>query len=328
MLTRLVAAVDGWQRRHAVAGFPFAVLKKFGEDRASSLAALVAYYAFFSLFPLLLAFVSVLGFVLDDNPSLRNDVITSTLGRIPVLGAELGDDVKPLTGSGLALAIGLAGALWAGLGVTLALGRAFAEIWGTPRVDQPGGLKARAQGLLVLMILGAVLIASTAIAGLAVGGRIGPAAERSAAVVATLLANAAVFLTAFALLTARPRRLRDLLPGVGLAAAGGLVLQSLGGWYVDHVITGASQVYGTFALVIGLLSWFWLGAHVVLIAAEVNVVLRWRLWPRAMTGELEPADRLALQRVAEATRMDPRERIAVSFNEEGEPQDSPVRSTE
>ena len=145
VLTRLFASLDGWQRQHVLGGFPLAVLKKFGEDRASNLAALVAYYAFFSLFPLLLAFVSVLGFVLEDNPSLRDDVIASALGRIPVIGAELGDDVRPLTGSGLALAIGLAGALWAGVGVTLALGRAFAEIWGTPRVEQPSGLKARAR---------------------------------------------------------------------------------------------------------------------------------------------------------------------------------------
>ena len=57
-MSRLVAWVDGWQRRHAVAGFPIAVMKKFTEDRASNLAALIAFYAFFSLFPLLLAFVS------------------------------------------------------------------------------------------------------------------------------------------------------------------------------------------------------------------------------------------------------------------------------
>ena len=75
MLARIISAVDGWQRRHAPAGFPLAVLKKFGEDRAANLAALIAYYAFFSLFPLLLAFVSILGFVLEDNPSLRADVV-------------------------------------------------------------------------------------------------------------------------------------------------------------------------------------------------------------------------------------------------------------
>src|SRR3954467_4601582 len=109
----MVAAVDSWQRRHPLGGLPIAVAKKFGEDRASTLAALIAYYAFVSLFPLLLAFVSILGFVLEDNPSLRQDVIDTTLGRIPVIGAQLRDGVQPLTGSGVALAIGLAGALWA-----------------------------------------------------------------------------------------------------------------------------------------------------------------------------------------------------------------------
>jgi membrane protein len=313
---RVVTSFDGWQRRHALGGVPLAVLRKFGEDRASSLAALVAYYAFLSLFPLLLAFISVLGFVLEDNPSLRDDVVDTALARIPVVGAELRDDVQPLTGSGIALAVGLVGALWAGLGVTLALGRAFAEIWDTPRLEQPSGLKARARGLGLLVILGATLVASTAAAGLAVGGGIGPAAERLAAVTGSLVVNVVAFLSVFAVLTPRPRRVSDLLPGVGLAAVGALVLQSLGAWFVDRAIADASAIYGAFALVIGLLSWFWLMAHLLLIAAEVNVILRWHLWPRALTGELEPADRLALRRFAEATRRDPREQIAVTFGDD------------
>ena len=84
---------------------------------------------------------------------------------------------------------------------------------------------------------------------------------------------------------------------------------------MDRVVAGASSTYGVFALVIGLLSWFFIGAHLLLVAAEVNVVLRWRLWPRSLSGELEPADKRALQRFAEATRRDPRERIAVSFGD-------------
>ena len=314
-VTRVVASVDRWQRRHALGGFPFAVLKKFAEDRASSLAALIAYYAFISLFPLLLAFVSILGFVLEDNPGLRQDILDTALARIPVIGAELHDEVQPLTGSGIALAVGLAGALWAGLGVTLALGRAFAEIWDTPRLEQPGGLRARARGLALLAILGVTLVAATVVTGLAIGGGIGPAAERGAAILGSLAVNVVAFLTVFALLTPRPRHVRDLLPGVGLAAIGALALQSLGGWYVDHVIVDASAIYGTFAIVIGLLTWFWLVSHLLLIAAEVNVVLCSHLWPRALTGELEPADRLALRRFAEATRRDRREQIAVSFDE-------------
>src|ERR1044072_6644417 len=108
-MSRLVAWVDRWQRRPSVAGFPIAVMKKFSEDRASNLAALIAFYAFFSLFPLLLAFVSVLGYVLDDNPSLREDVIDSAVARIPVIGAEIEDQIQPVTGDGVALSSGLRG---------------------------------------------------------------------------------------------------------------------------------------------------------------------------------------------------------------------------
>jgi membrane protein len=312
----LLERVDRWQRRHALGGFPVAVFKKFSEDRASNLAALVAYYAFFSLFPLLLAFVSILGFVLEDNPELRQDVVDSALARIPVIGSQLRGELHPLTGSGIALVLGLVGALWAGLGVTVALGRAFAEIWDVPRLEQPSGLTARGRGFVVLVILGITLIASTVVTGLAIGGGIGPAAQRGAAFVAALAANAVLFITVFALLTPERPRVSDLLPGVALAAVGALALQSLGGWYVDHAIKDASAIYGTFALVIGLLSWFFLISHLLLIAAEVNVVLRWRLWPRSLTGDLEPADRRALQRIAESARMDRREQIDVGFSDD------------
>src|SRR2546423_1350498 len=170
MVARVIASVDGWQRRHAAGGFPVATIKKFGDDRATRLAALIAYYAFFSLFPLLLAFTSILGFVLESNPSLRDDVVDTVVGRIPVIGSELRDQVHPLTGSGIALVLGLVGAMWAGLGVTVAVGTAFAEIWDVPRLEQPSGLRERARGLVVLLILGVTLIAATVVTGAAAGG--------------------------------------------------------------------------------------------------------------------------------------------------------------
>ena len=315
----LLGSFDRWQRHHAAAAFPVAVVRKFLDDRASNLAALVAYYAFFALFPLLLVLVSILGFVLEDNPSLQDDVLDSALARIPVIGAQLRDDIEPLAGSEIALAIGLAGALWAGLGVTVALGRAFEKIWDVPRLEQRGALRARARGVVVLAVLGVGLVAVTVLAGLAVGGRIGPAAERAGALGITLAVNTAVFLAAFGLLTAGPLRIPELLPGVALAAVGSLALQAAGSWYVELTVTRASDTYGTFALVIGLLSWFWLLSHLLLLAAEVNVVLGRRLWPRSLTGELEAADRSALQRTAQAARQDERQEILVRFRDEPGP---------
>jgi membrane protein len=316
---RIVAPFDRWQRRHTVGGFAVAVVKKFSEDRASSLGALVAFYAFFSLFPLLLAFVSILGFVLEGNPTLRDDVLDTALAQIPVIGSQLQDEVHPLTGSGAALAIGLVGALWAALGVTLALGRAFAEIWDVPRLNQPNSMMARLRGLAVFVVLAVTLVAATAIAGLAAGGGFDAATQLVAAELISLATNAVAFLAVFALLTPRPWALRDLLPGVALAAVGALAMQAVGGWYVDRTITDASATYGTFAIVIGLLSWFWVGSQLLLLAAEVNVVRRWRLWPRSLAGELEPADRVALKRAVEAARADRRERIVVDFDERPDP---------
>jgi YihY family inner membrane protein len=307
-------AIDRWQRRHGVAAFPAAVLRKYLDDRGSSLAALLAFYAFFSVFPLLLAFVSVLGFLLEDDPSLHQQVLDSALAQLPIVGAQLGDEIEPLTGNSVALAVGVAGALWGGLGVTLALGRAFDVVSDVPRVEQRSGLRARARGALLLGILGTMLVAASGLTGLAARGRLGgPTVEQLGALLISLTVNSGILLAAFALLTARPRRLRDLLPGVALAAVGVFVLQSAGAWYLDYTVSRASDTYGTFALVIGLLSWFLLVGNLIVLCAEVNAVRRWRLWPRSLSGALEPADELAMRRKAAAARRDPRQEIEVRF---------------
>jgi YihY family inner membrane protein len=319
------AALDRWQQRHAAVAFAVAVARKFADDRASSLAALVAYYAFFSIFPLLLVFVSVLGFVLDNDPELRADIVDSTLARLPVIGPQVAGEIDPLTGSTVALIVGLGGALWAGLGVTVALERAFDAVWDVPRFEQRDAIRARARGLLVLSLVGLLLIGSTALAGAGAGGAIGPAAGRIGAVAMSLAGNALLYFVVFGLLTARPLRPGELMPGVVLAAVGTLALQTLGAWYVEATIDRASATYGTFALVIGLLSWLLLVAHVMLVAAEVNVVRRRRLWPRSLGGPLKPADREVMRRAALAARSDARATIDVRFaNTPGVPAPPPA----
>jgi YihY family inner membrane protein len=315
VIGRARARLDAWQRRHAVAAVSVAVVRKFLDDRATNLAALIAYYGFFSLFPLLLVLVSVLGFVLDGNPELRADVVDSTLARIPVIGPQLDDELEPLTGSTPALVLGLIGALWAGLGVTVALGRAFERVWDVPRIEERSMVRARLRGLAMLATLAVGLVAATALTGLALWGKVGPFAEQAGAFGTAIAVNLGAFLILFALLTERPLRLRELLPGAAVAAAGMLLLQAAGTWYVDAAVARATATYGTFALVIGLLSWFLLAAYLVLLAAELNVVLCRRLWPRSLGGELTDADRAALRRHARAARQDERQEIVVRFGD-------------
>src|ERR1700730_11926663 len=120
---------DRFQRRRPVLGFVIAVLKKYSDDQGPQLAALITYYAFFALFPLLLVAVTVLGYVLQGNAKLQSDILNSFARDIPVVGQQLKDNVRSLHGSGVALGVGLVASLWAGLGITQALQSSYNRIW-------------------------------------------------------------------------------------------------------------------------------------------------------------------------------------------------------
>jgi membrane protein len=312
-------AIDRWQQATPLTAVPVAVFKKFSDDRASRLAALIAYWSFFSIFPLLLAFASILGFLLEGNPDFQEDVLDSTIAHIPVIGDQLSRDVTSLEGSGLALAIGILGALWAGLGVTLAIGRALDELWAVPRVDRPDYVHARLRGLAMLVVLGAANVLTTAVVALARNGTIQPPIAGVAGFAGSAAIDLVVFLTAYRVLTTASVTTRQVLPGAVLATISWLGLQTLGGLYVEHVVARSDETYGVFAAVIGLLSWLWLAAQLSLVAGEVNVVVAERLWPRSLFGGLAPADQRTMRRVAEAERRDRREHIVVSFDPGAEP---------
>jgi membrane protein len=312
-------AIDRWQQATPVTAVPCAVAKKFTDDGASRLAALIAYWGFFSIFPLLLAFASILGFVLEDNPDFQKDVLDSTVAQIPVIGDQLSRDVTSLKGSGVALAIGIVGAVWAGLGVTLAIGRALDAMWAVRRVDRPDFVHSRLRGLAILVVMGTAQVLTTVVVTLARNGTIQPPVAGIASFAGSATIDFVVFLTAFRVLTAASVTTRQVLPGAVLATISWLGLQTLGGLYVEHVVAQADETYGIFAAVIGLLSWLWLAAQLSLVAGEVNVVLAQRLWPRSLFGGLAAADERAMRTSAEAEQRDRRQHIVVSFDPAAEP---------
>ena len=118
--------------------FPVAVIKKFGDDRAGQLAALLAYYGFFSLFPLLLLFATGVAIVARDDPDLRRRLLESALQQFPVVGTRIGESVRELTGSSFALIVGIVGAIWSGTAVVSAAQQAMDDVWDVPRVERPG----------------------------------------------------------------------------------------------------------------------------------------------------------------------------------------------
>src|SRR4030088_1399881 len=102
---RVIARIDRLQQRHAWLAFPVAVWKKFGDDQAGNLAALIAYYAFAAIFPLLLVLVTVLDIVLKNDQALRDTVLNSAFGQFPVIGPQLQNQQHSLKETGPALVI-------------------------------------------------------------------------------------------------------------------------------------------------------------------------------------------------------------------------------
>lgn len=287
---------DLFQRRRRWLGFVLAVRQKYSDDQGGYLAATVTYYGFFSLFPLLLAFTTVLGFVLHGHRHLESRIVGSALGQFPVIGHDL---VRHhLGGNGFALVVGIALAVWAGMGVFLAAENAMNQLWGVPFKHRPDFFRTRGRALLLLLLLGGGALLSTVLGGLGtVGAHYSIAWKLGSVVLATLL-NIVLFLTAFRVLTARDVAWHCLRGGAIAAGIAYEGLQLIGGYYVGHVLRHSSNVYGTFALVIGLLSWIYLSAHITLLAAEANVVATRHLWPRSFSVLFEqPAtdgDRRAL----------------------------------
>jgi YihY family inner membrane protein len=272
-----VRRIDRWQRRHPQVAIPVAVVRKFGDDRASRLAALIAYYRFFSLLLVLLVLVTVLGFALQDSPHLREAILDSALAQFPVIGQQIRENIGALRGSIMTLAIGLAAALWSGIGVNSATQDALDEVWSVARRDRPSLVRSRLRALLMLVMAGVALIAATLLAGAGTGGGRLDAQLRGAALVGTIALNVAVFACIFRVLTVADVRWRDVVPGSVLAGLGWAALLAVGSLLVDHQVRNASHVYGFFAIVIGLLGWVYLGSQLLLFAAELNVVIARRL---------------------------------------------------
>lgn len=315
----VAARLDGFQRRHPAAGFPLGVLYKYFDDGGGYLAALIAYYAFVSLFPLLLLLSTVLGFVLAGDPDLQQRVLASALSQFPVVGDQLGEP-KAIGGGAVGLVVGIVGSLYGGLGVAQALQYAMNTAWAVPKNSRPNPFKARGRSLLLLVTAGFAVLGTTVLSALG-GSNAGSfgAVLKIVLLVASIAVNAAVFVFAFRIAAARNLSVRDVAPGAIAAAIIWQLLQTFGVVYVGHVIKGASATNGVFALVLGLLAFLYITGIAVVLCVEANVVRVDRLHPRALLTpftdnvDLTHGDERAYTGQAKAQRAKGFEEVDVRF---------------
>jgi YihY family inner membrane protein len=314
-LQKAAQSLDAFQKERNAIGFLFGITKKFGDDNGGALVSNLAYSAFLALFPLLLLLVTVLELVLSGHPALRRTVLNSALGDFPVVGRQLSANIHALHRSSIAgLAIGLLGLLWGATGFSQAGLFAMARVWNVPGPRQPSYVARLGRGLGFLAVIGIGLAISGFLAAFGTFGRHNVVLGLGAELVAVAV-NIGQYVLAFRLLTPTLVQTRKLLPG---AVAGGIawtVLLALGGYLLGHDLRHDSAVYGIFGVVIGLLAWVYLGVKLSMYAAEVNVVLARRLWPRSLVQPpLTEADQKSLVLQASQVQKRADQKVMVTFD--------------
>jgi membrane protein len=280
LMDRVVARADDVQRRHRVLGFPYAVIKKYGDDDGGREAALITYYGFLSIFPLLLLAAAILSRVLVVNPDLRQRLVTAIVP--PVLQPTVEQALTTLPSSTLPFVVGLIGLLFAGTGVVFSAYQTLNNVAAVPRRLRPGFFPRYvhvfvmlATLILAALAIGALTVATTALPSL-------PAAQRMLAAVGSALVVFGVLLLGARLLLARPLRWRALWPSAALGAVAVALLLSLAPPLLARFVTSSGAVYGSFATVAGVFAVLYLASQALVYAAEVAAVASAELWPRAL----------------------------------------------
>ena len=312
---RAARRIDAAQQRHRVPAFVFGVIKKYGDDNGGVLASNLAQSAFVTVFPLLLILVTVLVAVAASDPSLRHEVLKAATRQFPLIGQQLTGNVHALKRSSAAsLTVGLLVLAWGAKGLAQAGLFTMAQVWNLPGPARPGYLPRLGRSALFLGVLGVGVIASTLLTGLVAYGHNILMTVALAQVLAAL-SNVGLYLISFRVLTPKGVPARHLIAG---AVTGGItwtVLQALAVPVARHY-THSDSVYGLFATVLVLLAWIYLGAQIAVYAAEVNVVLTRRLWPRTMVQPpLAEADRASMAMQALQNQRREEQNVEVTFSD-------------
>ena len=236
-VNRVIAWADRLQRRHGVLGFPYAVVKKYGDDAGGREAALITYYGFLSIFPLLLLGVAVLSLVLASHPDLRERLIAAVVPQ--VLRSTVEHSLATLPTSTIPLVAGLIGLLFSGTGVVFSVYQTLNHVAAVPHRFRAGFVSryVRVLVMLVTLLLGGLAVGALTVVATALPGQ--PGVQRAGAALGSALVVFAVLLLAARLLLVRPAPVRALWPGALLGAAVVTVLLNVGAPLLARLVTKA-----------------------------------------------------------------------------------------
>lgn len=300
-LDHMVAKFDQFQRVHAGVALMVGLVRKIGDDEAGQRAALLTYYGFLALFPLLLVLTSLLKFFTRSNQAVTNRIVTGITSYMPVIGVQLQQNVHGLGTTGLAFVVGLVLALYGARGVADVLRSSIDRIWEVPHKDRRGFADGLLRSVGIMIVGGIGLIIAPILAGfIFVFGH--AVLFRVLFILLMTLCLFMIMLAVIKLASSRPRPLSTIWVGSALAAIGLEVMQLVGGLIVTRQLKHLDSLYGTFAIVLGLFYWIYLQAQIVTYSFELDSVRAFKLWPRSLQGSLTDADREAARLYAERSQ--------------------------
>jgi len=292
-IDRLIDKANDFQKEHRLFAFTLAVIKKYGDDMAGREAALLTYYSFLSLFPLLLVLTTVTDVIVGRNPHLHSTIINGLTNYFPLLGNQLATHVHRLNASGLAIITGVLFTLYGARGVADVFRSGMQDIWGVPKKEREGFPENVFKSIALIIVGGAGFILASILAAYTSSSGHGLLFRLLAwavnIIILFLLFN---FLINFSL----PKHItiKDIWVGAIVAAIGLVLLQYLGGFILSRQLKRLDALYSYFAVALGLLFWIYLQAQVLYYSVEIAVVKSKNLWPRSLkSNNPTPADEAA-----------------------------------
>ena len=256
--------------------------REFTSDQCTDLAAALTYYAVLALFPAAIALMSLLGLVGQDDSAVDEVLsILRDLGGGSIV-KSIQDPLIALSQSqsaGLALVLGLAGALWSASGYVGAFGRAMNRIY---EVGEGRPIwKLRPVMLLLTVVL--VVLAAAVLLALVLTGSVAQTVGEALGLGSTgimlwqiakwpVLLLVVVFIVALLYYTTpnvRQPRFRWVSVGALLAILTWVVVSAAFGFYVAN-FGSYDKTYGTLGGVIVFLLWLWLTNLALLFGAELD----------------------------------------------------------
>lgn len=278
---RRLRAIDRLQSSFKPTAFSYAVIKKYGEDHGGYQAVLMTYYGFLALFPLLLILTTLLQWLPDSDSRLKIRIITGATNYFPIIGAQLQHSVHGFSRTGLPLILGLLVLLYGARGVASAFRHTANTIWGIPLNKRSNFWSALLKNYRIVFG-GGVGFLTAAIAASYAGAAGRDYGLRLVFLIVNLLLLFFSFQLVMRVALARKLHFKDIWVGAAVATIGLFVLQNLGGYLVTHELKNLNNLYGTFAVVLGLLFWLYLQTQLVVYAMEIDTVRVLKLWPRKL----------------------------------------------